>query len=90
MAPTTLRNVRVDDDLWSAAQTRAETEGTTVSDVIRAALETYVCHHSHDGQPINVRLGDELLAQVDARAAAEGVSRAEMVRALVTAGLWVA
>lgn len=60
MAPTTLRNVRVDEDLWTAAQTRAETENTTVSDVIRAALEDYVCHllcscghhsYDHDGDP---------------------------------------
>lgn len=36
-----LRAVRVPDEIWQAAQERAEAEGRTVSDVIRAALKRY-------------------------------------------------
>lgn len=45
MAPnqprTTARAVRVADDLWQAAQAKAESNGETVSDVIRRALIDY-------------------------------------------------
>lgn len=36
------RTVRVDDTLWTAAKTKAEAEGTNLSDVIRDALRAYV------------------------------------------------
>lgn len=36
------RMVRVEDELWNAARAAAEANGTTVSAVIRAALERYV------------------------------------------------
>jgi len=39
---TTLRNVRVADDLWDAALARAEREQTTVSEVIRRLLAEWV------------------------------------------------
>ena len=39
---TTLRNVRIDDELWQAAQQRAVTEQVNVSEVIRALLEAWV------------------------------------------------
>lgn len=39
---TTLRNVRVSDDLWQAAQERAEAEAMNVSEVIRALLQAWV------------------------------------------------
>ncbi len=44
---TTLRNVRIDDELWQAAQQRADVEGFTkdnggVSVVIRLLLEAWV------------------------------------------------
>jgi predicted transcriptional regulator len=39
---TPARNVRISDDLWRAAQERAEAKGETVSDVIRRALERYI------------------------------------------------
>ena len=42
---TTLRNVRVSDELWQAAQGRANTEGMNVSEVIRVLLQAWV-----DGQ----------------------------------------
>jgi predicted HicB family RNase H-like nuclease len=40
--PTPLRNLRVPDDLWRAAQEKAEREGTTVTAVLVAALTRYV------------------------------------------------
>jgi predicted transcriptional regulator len=39
---TTLRNVRVDDDLWQRALAVAAARNESVSAVIRAALERYV------------------------------------------------
>lgn len=39
---TPLRAIRVDDELWKAAQAKAEAEARTVSDVIREALRKYV------------------------------------------------
>lgn len=36
------RQVRVQDDLWRAAHEKAAEKGTTVSQVIRAALERFV------------------------------------------------
>lgn len=39
---TTLRNVRIDDELWSAAQQTAAANGTNVSEVIRTHLQQYV------------------------------------------------
>lgn len=41
MATTPLRNVRVPDDVWAAAQTRADRERTTLTAVILAALREY-------------------------------------------------
>ena len=38
---TTLRNIRVADDLWEAAQTKAAAENTTVSEKIREFLEQW-------------------------------------------------
>ena len=49
---TPLRNVRVADDLWQAAQAQAARDGVNVSEVIRRALEHYVngkgCLLRHD------------------------------------------
>ncbi|GAA1992726.1 hypothetical protein GCM10009718_33040 [Isoptericola halotolerans] len=39
---TTLRNVRVSDEVWTAAREQAEKNGETVSDVVRRALVEYV------------------------------------------------
>ncbi len=36
------RVIRVDDELWSAAQKKAGERGERISDVIRAALRRYV------------------------------------------------
>lgn len=43
---TPLRSVRIADELWHAAQQKAEAEGRTVSDVVREALEKYVARKS--------------------------------------------
>lgn len=39
---TRLRNVRVPDELWEAAKAVAEERGESLSDIIRAALASYV------------------------------------------------
>jgi len=39
---TTLRNVRVPDELWDAALARAEDEQTNVSEVVRQLLQEWV------------------------------------------------
>ena len=39
---TTKRSTRIDDDLWSAAQTVAATHGENLSDIIRQALRDYI------------------------------------------------
>ncbi len=39
---TTLRNVRVPDEVWLPAKERAAEQGETVSDVVRRALVDYV------------------------------------------------
>lgn len=45
MGKTPLRNLRVPDDLWDAAQTVAAERGESLSDVLRAALQRYVKRH---------------------------------------------
>jgi predicted transcriptional regulator len=45
VAKTPVRNLRVSDDLWSAAQAIAEERGESLSDVLRAALARYVQRH---------------------------------------------
>lgn len=39
---TPARNIRVSDELWSAARTKADREGTTVTAVLVAFLEQWV------------------------------------------------
>lgn len=39
---TTRRAVRVDDELWTAAQAVAAERGENLSDIIRAALRAYI------------------------------------------------
>jgi predicted CopG family antitoxin len=41
-AGTTLRNVRISDDLWDAALRRAEKDNISVSEVIRELLQQWV------------------------------------------------
>lgn len=43
---TTLRNIRIDDDLWRAARQVAQDRGETLSEVIRAALRRYIARHT--------------------------------------------
>jgi hypothetical protein len=40
--PIKPKSVRVPDDLWRAAQVKADERGEVLSEVIRAALERYV------------------------------------------------
>lgn len=42
---TTLRNVRVADDLWQRARAVADERDESLSDVMRTALERYVERH---------------------------------------------
>lgn len=39
---TAIRSVRVDNELWSSAISKAEAEGITVAKVIRDALAAYI------------------------------------------------
>jgi hypothetical protein len=39
---TPLHSFRVDTDLWNAARDKARAEGTTIAEVLRAALANYV------------------------------------------------
>lgn len=39
---TTLRNVRIDDDLWNAAKAKAAAEDSDVSAVVRRLLTEWV------------------------------------------------
>ncbi len=36
------RTIRIDDALWNASQRKAQSEGRTISDVIRQALRKYI------------------------------------------------
>ena len=45
MGKTPLRAIRVADDIWQAAQSRAEAEGTTVTAVVVASLKRYGSKH---------------------------------------------
>jgi hypothetical protein len=42
VAKTPLRAIRIDDQLWLAAQIKADQEDSNVSEVIRAQLETWI------------------------------------------------
>jgi predicted DNA binding CopG/RHH family protein len=39
---TTLRNVRINDELWEAVQAKAEAEGRNASEVVRELLSKWV------------------------------------------------
>lgn len=41
-ADTPIHCIRCPDELWSAAQAQAKTEGTNITSVVKAALEQYV------------------------------------------------
>ena len=47
---TTLRNVRVPDEVWEPAKAAAAENGETVSDVVRRALVEYVTPPPPQGQ----------------------------------------
>ncbi len=39
---TTIRPIRISDELWEAAKAKAEAEGTNVSAVLREKLREYI------------------------------------------------
>lgn len=39
---TTIRGIRVSDELWDAAKAKADQEGRNLSEIIREALQAYV------------------------------------------------
>ncbi|MDJ0490565.1 ribbon-helix-helix protein, CopG family [Rhodococcus qingshengii] len=41
-AGTTLRNIRVQEDLWKRAKQKAERENTSISEVLRRFLDQWV------------------------------------------------
>lgn len=41
---TKQRQIRMSDELWSAANARAKAEGTTASEVVRVLLRDYVAN----------------------------------------------
>jgi len=42
MSKTPLRAIRIDDELWEAAQVKAAEQGDNLSAIIRDALRTYI------------------------------------------------
>jgi len=45
---TTIRSIRISDQVWDAAKEATERRGETISDVVRRALEAYVAAHPTD------------------------------------------
>jgi hypothetical protein len=52
---TTARNIRIDDELWSAAGERAKAEGTNNSELIRQWLEDYAAGPRGGGDALAYR-----------------------------------
>ena len=52
------RNIRVEDDIWEAAMTRATTEGVTLSELMRGWMTDYVAGRRRvgPGRPDTVEL----------------------------------
>lgn len=48
---TPVRNVRVPDDIWHAAQEKAEDEGRTLTEVIVTYLRRYISAPSRGAKP---------------------------------------
>jgi Arc/MetJ-type ribon-helix-helix transcriptional regulator len=46
---TPLRNIRVSDDLWTAALVQADARGESLSEVIRRALRDYITEETATG-----------------------------------------
>lgn len=62
---TPLRNVRVDDVLWTKAKTKTRARGTSTSEVMREALSRYV-DHEHVWVGIDADLWDALATAAEA------------------------
>lgn len=50
MPPTTLRNIRIEDELWTAAQAKAHADGLPLSEVVRELLRAYISE-PREGSP---------------------------------------
>lgn len=48
---TTRRSVRISDEIWLAALTKARRRRETISDVLRRALVTYINEDTTDDNP---------------------------------------
>ena len=46
---TTHRTVRIEDGLWDAAKAKADTDGVSLSEVIRVALRNYTQESETNG-----------------------------------------
>jgi antitoxin component of RelBE/YafQ-DinJ toxin-antitoxin module len=46
MANTPIRHIRIPDEVWDAARTATESNGTTIAAVINAALRKYITRHT--------------------------------------------
>lgn len=42
MSPTAHRTIRINDDIWKPAKAKAEDECTTISEVVRRGLVSYL------------------------------------------------
>lgn len=58
MVPTTLRNFRIDDEIWFAALERAQQENTNLSELIRGWLSDYAAGRERvgPGRPAGVTI----------------------------------
>jgi hypothetical protein len=56
---TKLRNVRVDESLWTLAGLVAKRRRETISQVIKSALVAYTEEHATDAERDMVRLAEE-------------------------------
>jgi hypothetical protein len=83
----TPKTVRVDDALWAAAVAKSETEGTSVSEIVRDGLRQYVGGSAvTDADRELVAAFREASAAMNEFGEAEKRRRARMVRA--TAGVF--
>lgn len=83
-ASSTLRNVRVEDELWDRAMSRAAEEGTTISALMRSWLEDYANAGAAraDGKR---RAGKIRLSAAERKLAVEAIGPEAIVAAVVDA-----
>jgi hypothetical protein len=62
MANTTMRSIRVSDDVWDPAKEATEREGETLSDVVRRALIEYAAGQSRASEVARLR---DIIERID-------------------------